>query len=472
MRVDPLLPRTASVFSVRGDDGSALPVLVVDELGGEARVVPEVVRFMKALLGRGDSFSKMRGIANTLALLHDYMAIVLDGKVIFGTALGEVVAGFLRKRRQGSSGDDGLTWTPVKRETVERDRGYLRQFSEFCSREFGHFPLVPLRGDCPLGHGDANYRAVMRQLTKRSNMLLGHLVSPRPDLAKEIAIGLNEKVIRRRSNRKTFLSSAMIEDLVAATPSVVQRMVFIQAAYGGPRLSEMLNMWRCDVLPGRYRPILFPDDKSSDIPLVVLAHPSQSRYIGETKPGTADRLQHLAAVYGARPRSQMDVNPERSGWKGMLFDNNDLLISQVFWSDRAWAQIYYELFQQLRDGILPLVPDAIRNNHPYLIINDSLSRKEFGRPMKASNIIKAFERACTRIGIDTTRFRNGIHGLRHFYKSRLERMGLTPEEIRTAMHHSTVASQQEYGRSAARLNERLGLAFNARNLNNDKSGRI
>lgn len=458
--VDPLLPRTASVFSLRGSDGQALPILVVDELDGSARIVPEVIRFLRALLGRGDSFSKMRSASHTLALLHDYMVLTMGAKTVTSDALPEVIAGFLRKRRQGTSGDDGLTWTPVKRDTVERDRSHLREFSEYCSREFGHFPLVPLRGHCALNQGGHSYQVVMHHLSKRRNMLLGHLIPSRPDFAMETPIGIGERPVRRRSSRKAFLSPAMIEDLIVETPSVVQRMVFIQAAYGGPRISETLNMWRCDVLPGRYRPTLFPDDKASDIPLVVLAHPSQSRYLGAIHPGGADRLQHLVASYGTQPRNLLDVSPLRSGWKGMLFDNDDLLISQVFWADRTWALMYYELFQQLRDQILPLVDAGVRSSHPYLIINDSPSREEFGQPMKIANIRKAFGRACARIGVDVGRFRDGIHVLRHCYKARLERLGLTPEEIRIAMHHGSVSSQESYGRSAARVSERLTLVMN------------
>jgi hypothetical protein len=227
------------------------------------------------------------------------------------------------------------------------------------------------------------------------------------------------------------------------------------AAFGGPRISEILNLWRCDVLPGRFRPTLFPDDKVSEVPLVVLAHPTQSLYVGHTVHDGRDRLQHLHESYGLKPRYVQEANSLKAGWKGMLFDNDALLISQVFWSDRTWARVFYELFQQLRDHVLPTVPDVVRKGHPNLIINDSPSRREFGQPMKMSNFRKAYDRACRRIGVDANRFHNGVHGLRHLYKANLERLGLKPEEIRKAMHHISLASQQEYGQSAAQLNERL-----------------
>lgn len=455
MPLDPLLPRNASVFIIRCQDDSALPVLIVDDMDGTPRIVPEVVTFMQALLARGESLAKMRGIATTLALLYDFMLCVQGTDPVTPEKLPEIVAGFLRKRRNGTSESDTLTWSAVKRETVERDRHYLRLFSEFCAQRFGHFPLVPLRAVCPFDEGGTSFKEIMRYLSRKSHMLLAHVAGTRSSFAGRPAIGLKEAVAHRRSNGRTFMSPSLIEDLILTTPSITQRIVFIMAAFGGPRVSEILNMWRCDILPGRYRPVLFPDDKACDIPLVVLAHPSQSRYIGETQPGSVDRLQHLYQAYHRQPRNLLEADSLKAGWKGMLFDNDALLISQLFWADRSWACICYELFQQLRDKVLPLVGVTVRRSHPYLIINDSPSREEFGQPMKISNIRKAFARACERIGVDESRFHEGVHGLRHSYKAMLEKIGLSPEEVRKAMHHVSVVSQQSYGQSSARLNERL-----------------
>lgn len=445
-------PRTASVFQLRTEEGHLLPVLLVDDLDGTSRLVPEVVTFMQALVSQGESLSKMRGIANTLALLHDYLTIVKNAEPVQPERLPELIASFLRRRRYLPLEADSLDWPLVKRETVERDKHYLRLFSEFCAAQFGHFPIVPLRARCPLAPDGLDYRSLMRQLARKQNMLLAHIAGPG---AAAPTIGLKEKVTPRRSNGRTFMSPAMVEDLILATPSISQRMTFIQAAFGGQRISEILNMWRCDVMPGRFRPTLFPDDKASEVPLVVLAHPSQSTYLGGVVPDGRDRLQYLQETYGRLPRNLMEGDPLKAGWKGMLFDNDALLVSQVFWSDRSWARMYYELFQQLRDQVLPMVPDAVRTSHPYLIINDSPAREEFGQPMKMSNIRKAFERACGRIGVDAARFHEGIHGLRHGYKATMDRMGLNPEDVRKAMHHISVVSQQEYGQSAARLNELL-----------------
>jgi integrase len=77
--------------------------------------------------------------------------------------------------------------------------------------------------------------------------------------------------------------------------------------------------------------------------------------------------------------------------------------------------------------------------------------------MKMSNIRKAFDRALARLGVDAERYPRGVHGLRHAYKAMLEGLGMSPEEVRKAMHHVSVGSQRAYGETTARLNERMTL---------------
>lgn len=441
-------------------EGGFLPTLIVDGPDGTARVVPEVVAFMQAMVTRGESLDKLRGIATILALLHDYMVATRAWEPIPPHDLPDVIGGFIRLRRTGGGvRPGGDPWIPVKRQTVDRDRHYIRLFSEFCAERYGHFPVVPL-GECSFGKDGEGYRGVMRRLSRERGMLLAHVAGSRP--ATVPLVGLSERTVRRRSSARAHMPKSLIEDLIQATPSLTQRMAFVQATFGGQRISEILNLWRCDVLPGRLRPVLFPDDVATDVPLVVLAHPSQSRYVGDSRPGTADRLQHLARAYSLKPRNLLEGEPMEAGWKGMLMDNEDLLASQVFWVDRAWARIFHEMFQQLRDRVLPTVPDAVRRGHPYLIVNDAPGRVEFGQPMKMSNIRKAFDRALGRLGVDAERYHQGVHGLRHAYKAMLEGLGMSPEEVRKAMHHVSVGSQKSYGETTARLNERMTTLLGSR----------
>ena len=120
--------------------------------------------------------------------------------------------------------------------------------------------------------------------------------------------------------------------MILHTPSVVQRMIFIEAAYGGPRPSEQLNQWIDDVLPGTFRKALVPDDEPSDWPLVVLAHPWESNWTGRMGDGSTTRQELLWRQFGRYPRAVEEVGPAVfAGWKGMAIENEARLISQIYW---------------------------------------------------------------------------------------------------------------------------------------------
>ena len=254
----------SSVFTVRTTDGMLMPVLVVDGPDDEPTVVMEVIRFMSSLTTQGESFSKMQSIVTVLGMLHDFVRLKWDSAVE-PESLPDIVAAYLRQRRSGA--DEELGWEPVKRETVDRDRHYLRLYSEFCADRFGYFPLVPSK-PYPIPAGGRDYKKLLRHLKGRGTMLLAHLI-PTHATPTRSTVNIAEKTVKRRSSGKTYMSKAMVEDLIMATRSVSQRLVFIQAAFGGQRISEILNQWRCDVLPGRFRPVMIeaglPPDMVQDV---------------------------------------------------------------------------------------------------------------------------------------------------------------------------------------------------------------
>jgi len=233
-------------------------------------------------------------------------------------------------------------------------------------------------------------------------------------------------------------------------------MAFILAAFGGARASEILQLWVCDVHDGSRRPLYFPFEGPSDLPLVMLADPAHSRHVDAVGTRTETRLQRLAAN-GQTPRPMLPpTDPGHLGWKGIAYENHDLLISQIHWTDRSWARIFLDLFRRHRDRTLASIPAGDRT--PFALVNDDPRRREFGRPMKMSNLRKAFLRACQRTGIDTDKV-GGMHSLRHFYNETLKRLGLAEHEIQVCMHHRSLASQQAYGNNPAIAGQRLADAL-------------
>ncbi len=155
---------------------------------------------------------------------------------------------------------------------------------------------------------------------------------------------------------------------------------------------------------------------------------------------TEDRRQYLLRRFGITPRPTRARrgDPLHAGWKGMLYDNTNLLVSQVYWSHPGWAQTYWRLFGNLLE-IRRSVPQAVLKSHPYLYINDSSNRPQFDR-----------------IGIEPYRGKASLHGLRHAYKRQLRMLGIKPSTIQRCMHHSSPDSQDLYEKlAAAEINSAL-----------------
>ena len=449
-------PLSSTVIPVRASTGRVLPLLVADRPDGTSFVVPEVAAFARHIALLYPSLPAIRAIITSLALLRDHVIHVQGDKAFSPDELPEAVSRFLTDRRNGIEKENSeLRWDSVSLETVKRDRRAIKLFSDFCAEKYGHFPLTPMSPSIPFSPGGAAHRSVSQRLAGPAvrNSLLAHLKAKSDSPAAVHPMGVRERPSGRRSPRQVYLPRSAVEDLIDTTPSLVQKLVFIQAAFGGQRVSEILHTWRCDVLPGGMRARLFPDDTPSDVPLVIVAHPSLARFTG-TPGDTTERAKTLRSTYGLTPRHLLEADPFHLGWKEIAYDRSDLFISQVFWTDPRWAKLYAEIARRIRDEILPAA-GTVAASHPYLVVNDHAGREGYGLPMKMPNILKAFRRAVERCGLDDGFYRNGIHGLRHFYKATLIKMGLPAEQIQIAMHHRSLDSQIGYGRKCSDLNERL-----------------
>jgi hypothetical protein len=445
----------AHVIAIVATREGVLPLLFVDGPSGGS-VMQEQVALVRHIAGQGYSPSQQLKLTESIGRFYDWMQITESGVSPSPEALPAALRRFLAARYQGTVQPDGsdptgLFWQPAKAQTVEMDRRHLNKLSDFMAREFGYFPLNPdtriegYRQDRPA------FREAEMVLSSRRRQLefLGHVAhkqAPKPIRA----IGL---VGQRRPQREDDGHAFPLEhlaDLITKEPSVVKRMIFIELAFGGPRISEALNHFVTDVLPGSRRPSLFPDDRASDLPLVVLADPVASVYTDSLQFATEDRRQYLWRRFGLTPRPERARrgDPLQAGWKGMIYDNTNLLVSQVYWSHPDWARAYWRLYGELLE-IRRAVPMAIRELHPYLYINDSPRRPEFGQPVKIHAIEKAFVRACERIDIEPYRGKASLHGLRHAYKRQLRMLGLKPSTIQRCMHHGSPDSQDAYDKTAA-----------------------
>lgn len=238
-------------------------------------------------------------------------------------------------------------------------------------------------------------------------------------------------------------------DVIDSERNPVYRMVWLLGFWGGPRISEQLNMWRVDVLPGQFRSVLFDRDHFSQLPLVVLANPWESNYCGSLGSSASTRRAYLREKFNLVPRPDLrsaNGGADKAlwaGWKGMLELNSARHLSQVYWASEEASREY----MQLAGTVLDLQRElGVYDLHPYLLVNIDRRRPEvLGHPLKLSNIAKAWERAVARVGLQAYRHGASPHGMRHFFKAYLQSLGVGRKVRQIAMRHRSDLSQDAYG---------------------------
>jgi len=104
---------------------------------GEPRPLRELTEFLYHKLRQGMSYEKLRSMANTVGLLHDFLVLHEGGKAVTAESLPSLILGFFVSRTGGTIGTNnqdpsGLYWAPVGYDSYKMDRRNLRSFSEYC----------------------------------------------------------------------------------------------------------------------------------------------------------------------------------------------------------------------------------------------------------------------------------------------------------------------------------------------------
>lgn len=437
------------------DQERSLPALFVADEKGGASFHRELLASARKFRSSGWGLEHITRYVRTIGrLIRFYVALGMP--VLDEAGLHKLVWDYLDARLSGTLISDSqrmreLCWQPCRWNTVRQDCRAIADFSDFCARSYGYLPLAEA-ARVEHQEGGFSYSALQSLKHVAERTVLGHLRLLRKPRAGLVMPG--RRSISTSGIGRTVMTVQQAWDVIDAEKNPVFRMVWLLGFWGGPRLSEQLNMWRCDVLPGEVRIQLFNKDPFRDTPLVVLANPWESTYCGHLGDGTTSRRAFLAQKFGTFPRPDLRIvegGARRSlwaGWKGMLEMNEVRHISQVVWADSEAAQEYGSLSESVVDRQFDL---GIYRTHPYLLVNLDTRRGDFlGCPLKLSNVSKAWDRAVTRVGLVPHRFGASIHGMRHFYKSYLEELGLGRKVIQIMMRHRSLSSQDIYGG----LNER------------------
>ncbi len=255
-----------------------------------------------------------------------------------------------------------------------------------------------------------------------------------------------------RSGYRPFPTWEEVREIISAEKNPIFRAVWIAAAFGSHRISELLNVWQIDVLPGSYRTEFFEPNMNSDMVLLLLAHPSESTYVdqpGEKNAGT--RQKALETRYNLTPRNLLpERHPLRSGWKSKLFTGFQKT-ANTFWLDQSAEAAFTECAKEIKR--FHLLRQTSRY-HPYFFVNMYSKDDTFGEPLRMARIQKAWVAACKRVGVQPHVRGRNIHGLRHFAKWFAEsELKLSQSNIQIIRGDRSINSQNEYARCALSVNE-------------------
>ena len=127
---------------------------------------------------------------------------------------------------------------------------------------------------------------------------------------------------------------------------------------GGLRTSELLHIYVRDI----------DMERKTGMARVVLADPRDGKIAWTTATGQQQfslRANFLARRFRKIPRHDLGAkHPERAGWKGMKYEDQQNRESFVYWSDPQAGQLFWKLHvQYMREIRLRVIPidDLIRD---------------------------------------------------------------------------------------------------------------
>ncbi|WP_158703102.1 hypothetical protein [Allosphingosinicella vermicomposti] len=430
------------------------PVLFVEDARGMVAIHRGALKWARSrFLERNQ-----KGVVDDLRILgrlHDFRRIAWRDDPLPTDDRSTFIGSYLDARYHGTTSNPAwraLAWQPVSYTSVRAEFRSIARYLEFLYKTDAWADEGFLTRDI----AELFYNQIKVASSATNSGFFSHLAASRarwnalygtgyamPDLGVRDEAGTGSTL---SLDRTIELTEA--ELIIEKEPNPVYRAIWTLGAFGGPRISEMLHMWQCDVLPASTFEHLTGANRGQLF--VVIAHPSESTYTGDFSRKGPTRLRYLHDKYGLRPRNHQH-GYRKVGWKNPLMMDRKMLFSEVFWSDYRQAHAFAECYAELRHFHSK---HNTSRYHPYLFVN--LNRGSgFGEPIAYTKAREAFVRACTRVGLEPSISGRRIHGLRHAYKRQLDDLELPKQFIQIALRHRSEASQEDYGKTARAVHELL-----------------
>lgn len=413
-----------------GAKGNSLPILILEN--GEISLL--CLAWARDLMIREENsppalYQAIQGVG----LFYDFYILCENGRPLSAENVSWMLSRFLEAREHGN---ELLNWAPVGRKTARNDVVRISSFSLFCANNFNHFPINAREKILITDMSFQDRATYYKTLAIREKWdPLSHLI-PATSIGKGIVHTSSFK-IRSRSSSRTHINDYFPPEkvwaLINATPSIRDKLFFLLMFFGAARESEPLHLFVTDVR------VL-----SNGSAKVILADPIEAPYnwddtfLGK-RHGT--RAFFLNERYRLAPRNNLGVtHPLRSGWKGMEYSAPKRKEAEIDWLVPGVDTLFAHLHKRYMKTIRRYVEDT----HPYYFVNEK-EGADFGKPVKLSNMIKAFYRAAKRIGLEPSDQGVNPHGARHFFGHFCASyLRLPIETTKIMMRHVNLQSTEVY----------------------------
>ncbi len=360
-----------------------MPVLVELDDPEHPTISFSVAKFARYLQREGlSSYEKIQKMVGSVGKLRDFYVLVRRAEMVPAGGFKSLIEDFLFAYDRGTE----LGWRPASNQEYLSTRAAVIEYLKFVyDNSATTWPERELRfiADC---------RASWQSAEHAEKSLLFH--TKKRDRKKSNGRKRNYKGLRHFKPFPPHLVVPLIEN----TKNVRDKLLFTLMAYGGRRLSEMLHMFVSDI------------ETRNDKLSVKLRHPDRSPMVwmnlaGKRVKGT--RGEYLKTIFGVLPRTEHGAKPSAVGWKGVKFDDEATMVSDLYFI-REVERYLLHLHRQYLYDVRASVP---RLQHPYYFVSAD------GSPLKIQAVEKQFELACRRLekkyGISLEGY--SPHSLRHYY---------------------------------------------------------
>lgn len=370
-------------LAISAPDSHTLPVLV--ELDDPERPVisVSVAKFARYLQREGVySYEKLRKLVIAIGKLRDFYLLERRGATLAPGDLKSLLEDFLFAFDHGTV----LGWRPASNQDYLQTRSAVFEYVKF---------LV----DNPNFEWTTNelqFIAACRESWLNATHAEKSLLFHTKKRGRKKSRG-RKRLVTGLHHFKPF-PPHLVVPLIEQTKNVRDKLLFGMMAFGCRRLSELLHLFVSDVEP-----------RGNQIG-VVLRHPTQSPMTWQSKTGVQVkglRREYLRSMFDLLPRTEHGAKPSAAGWKGMKFDDEARMSSEMYFI-RGVESYLLTLHRAYLYEVRSKVP---QRPHPYYFVGLD------GEPLTIRAVEKQFRLACKRLEKKFGISLNGYapHSLRHYY---------------------------------------------------------